>query len=134
MARHNPVLTLSFEAGEDLSSYQFHAVVLDDNDTVVLMDAADEVPIGVLQNAPESGETAEVAVLGVAKTKANGALTVGSPVKAEFVSVTDCGKADAADTDGDICIGHVVFAAGAEDDIASVLLTGPHYMSVPASG
>lgn len=126
MAIENSVLTMSFIASEDISSYQFHAVTqygLGVNNQVCLMNAATDPIVGILQNAPVAGEVAEVMVLGVSKMKANGALAVGAIVKAEYVSTSDCGKADAADTDYDKVIGQVVFASGAEDDLCSVLLT-----------
>ena len=130
MAIEDIILNKSFVAAEDLSSYQFHAVVLASNTTVRLMNAATDVPIGILQNAPASGGIAEVALLGISKMKANAAIAVGTPIKAEFVDVADNGKADAADTHLDIGIGHCVFASGAEDDLISVFLTGPQNMAL----
>jgi len=132
MAIENPVLVKGFKASEDLSSYQFHFVVLQDNESVRLMNAATDTPIGVLQNAPESGETAEVMIAGISKLKMNDAVAVGALLKAEYVSTSDNGKGDAADTDGDIAMGDCVFASGAEDDIGSIRLTGPTKISVPA--
>lgn len=131
MAIENPVLVKGYKAHEDLSNHQFHFVVLQDNESVRLMDAATDVPIGVLQNAPAIGETAEVMIMGVSKLKMNGAVPVGTLLKAEFVDVADNGKGDAADTDGDIAMGDCVFASGAEDDIGSIRLTGPNKISVP---
>ena len=56
----------SFEAGADLSSHQYHAVQLDEDFRVdVITDAnAPQLPIGILQNDPVSGEAAEVALPG----------------------------------------------------------------------
>lgn len=132
MAVEKPVLIMPFLAGEDLSSYQYHFVTQlgSDNNSVVLMNNATDIPIGILQNAPESGEVAEVMLLGVSKCVANAAIAVGVAVKAEFVGVTDCGKADAADTDYDWVAGLVVFASGAENDLCSVLLSGPSSLMV----
>lgn len=127
MTREAKILDLSFTAGEDLSGYQFHAVYQDANDQVVLMDSASEHPIGVLQNAPESGQAAQVRVAGVTKWKANGALTIGVFCKAEYVGATDTGKAQATTTNGDYYLGRVVETAGAEDDLAGVLLAPGFY-------
>lgn len=131
MAIERSILTLAMTAGEDLSSYQFRAVTQygSDNNTVVLMNAATDIPLGILQNAPKSGEVAEVMVLGISKMVANDAIAVGTFVKAEYVGVADNGKADAADTDKDNVVGLVVFASGAEDDLCSVLLGGPSSLS-----
>lgn len=130
MAYENPVLMQSFKAAEDLSSNQFHFVTLSDGDTVKLLDAATDIPIGILQNAPSAaGQVADVMILGISKCVANAAIAVGVFVKAEFVGVADCGKADAADTDKDVIAGMVVYASGAEDDLCSVLLSGPSSLS-----
>lgn len=123
MAYENPVLQMSFKAAEDMSSFQFHYVTLSDGDTVKLLDAATDVPIGILQNKPSAaGQVADVMIMGISKCKANAAISVGTLVKAEFVGVADCGKADAADTDKDAVAGLVVYPSGAEDDLCSVLL------------
>lgn len=134
MAVEIPVLKMSLLAAEDLSSYQYRFVTQYgfSNTTVGLMNAGTDIPLGILQNAPTSGEMAEVMLEGVSKLVANDALAVGVYVKAEYVSTTDNGKADAADTEGDNVRGLVVFAAGAEDDLCSVKLTGPFKLSVPA--
>jgi len=56
---------------------------------------------------------------------ANAALTVGKFVKPEYVGATDAGKGDDAGTWWDTARGMVVEAAGAEDDICSVILFSP---------
>ena len=113
---------ISFVAAEDLSSHQFRFVHQASNTTVDLMDGATEFPIGILQNAPESGETAVVRITGTSKLVMNAAVTVGSKVKAEYVGATDNGKGDAADTDYDNVRGICIEASGAEDDVGAVLL------------
>lgn len=130
MAIENPVLVKSFIAAEDLSSYQYHAVTQYgmSNTTVGLMNAATDIAVGILQNAPTSGQVADVMMMGISKMKANAAIAVGVAVKAEYVSTSDNGKADAADTDKDNVVGTVVFASGAEDDLCSVLLS-PYSLS-----
>lgn len=115
-------IDLSFDAGEDLSSYQYHFVHLADDDTVDLMDSATEFPIGILQNAPESGDVAVVRVSGISKLKMNAAVAVGALLKAEYVGAADTGKGDAADTDYDIIRAVCMQATGAEDDVGAVLL------------
>jgi len=122
MAYNAEGIDLSFAAGEDLSSHQYRFVHLADNDTVDLMDSGAEFPVGILQNAPESGETAVVRVAGISKLVMNAAVAVGALVKAEYVGATDNGKGDAADTEGDIARGVCLMASGAEDDVGTVLL------------
>jgi len=123
---------ISFLAGEDLSAMQYRFVHQADDNTVDMLDSGTEVPVGVLQNAPESGEVAVVRISGVSKLVMNDAVAVGAPLKAEYVGASDNGKGDAADTDGDIHMGNCVIASGAEDDVGAINLTGPSYMSIPA--
>ena len=122
MAYEGQGIDLSFTADEDLSSYQYRFVHLANDNDVDLLDSGSEIPIGILQNAPEQYETAVVRVSGISKLVANDALAVGAKVKAEYVSASDNGKADAADTDKDFVRGVVLVAAGAEDDVCTVLL------------
>jgi hypothetical protein len=131
MAIERSILTLAMTAGENLSGHQFRAVTQygSNNNTVVLMNAATDIPLGILQNAPQAGEVAEVMVMGISKMVANDQIAVGTYVKAEYVDAADNGKADAADTDKDNVVGLVVFASGAEDDLCSVLLGGPSSLS-----
>lgn len=110
-------------AGEDLSNYQYHFVHQESDTGATLLDSATEFPIGVLQNAPASGEAAVIRVEGISKLKMNAAVTIGLPIKAEYVGAVDNGKGDDADTDLDLVRGHVVQTAGAEDDVGSILLT-----------
>ena len=125
MATEQAIWRETWEAAEDLDDYQYHFVVLNSSGKVRLPDSGDEVAVGILQNAPESGEAAEVMVIGKSKCVANAALTVGKFVKPEYVGATDAGKADDAGTWWDTARGMVVEAAGAEDDLCSVILFPP---------
>jgi hypothetical protein len=122
-------LDITWLAGEDLSSYQFRFVHLADDNTVDLLDSATEFPVGILQNAPASGEPAVVRVLGTSKLVMNDAVAVGAPLKCEYVGAADNGKGDAADTDLDTVRAYCIQATGAEDDVGAVLLTY-HVLSV----
>jgi len=119
-------LDISFVAEEDLSSYQYHFVVLSSTeDYVRLPDATAEVSIGILQNAPESGEAAAVRVSGFSKANAAEALTINDFVKPEYVSATDAGKATTittGDTLEDGLRALVVKGVSAEDYLAMVML------------
>jgi len=125
MATEQAIWRESFEAAEDLSDYQYHFVVLNTSGKVRLLDAEDEVAIGILQNAPESGKAADVMIIGKSKCVANAALAIGKFVKPEYVGAADAGKADDAGTWWDTARGMVVEAAGAEDDLCSVILFSP---------
>ena len=118
----SPVLDFSYVAAEDLSDYQYHFVKINDSGQVQLLDSAAEVPDGVLQNAPESGEAATVRHLGISKVVTNAGLDEGTYVKAEYAGATDCGKAAANTATYTVALGRVVGASSAENDLASILL------------
>jgi hypothetical protein len=99
--------------------------------TVDMIDSGTEIPIGILQNAPELGETATVRMDGTSKLVMNDAVAVGVAVKAEYVGATDNGKGDAVDTDGDPGRGICIKASGAEDDVGAVRIIASK-ISVPA--
>lgn len=122
MAYSGEGIDLSFDAGENLEDYQYCFVHLADDDTVDLVDSGAEIPVGILQNAPASGEVAVVRVAGISKLKMNDAISVGGIIKVEYVGASDNGKGDAADTDKDVIRAVALTAAGAEDDVISVLL------------
>jgi len=124
-------IDLSFTAAEDLSGMQYRFVHQASDTTVDMVDSGAEFPVGILQNAPESGETAVVRVTGVSKLVMNDAVAVGALVKCEYVGAADNGKGDAADTEGDIARGLCIMASGAEDDVGTVVLC-INETSVPA--
>ena len=113
---------LCWLAAEDLSGYQYRFITIASDTTVQLPNGATEYPVGILQNAPTSGEVAVVRVAGVSKLIANLATAVGLKLKMEYVNTTDNGKGDLADTNKDIVRAVTLTAAGAEDDIYTVLL------------
>jgi len=122
MAVHYSGLDISFLAAEDLSSYQYRFVHQASDTTVDLLDSGTEYPIGILQNAPTLGQEAIVRVEGTSKLVVNGAMPIGTRVKAEYVGAADNGKGDVADTEYDNMRAMVIKAAGAEDDVAGVML------------
>lgn len=77
----NAAVKVSRVAGEDLSSAQYKFVKLDNGDgTVKAVDGATDRPFGVLQNDPESGEIAEITIVGGTKVNAGGTASVGQPL------------------------------------------------------
>lgn len=64
-------------AGADLSAAQYKFVKRS-GANVILCAAATDVPFGILQNAPASGETAEVMRLGISKCSADAAVAIGN--------------------------------------------------------
>lgn len=124
MSSENNILRLTFPAAEDLSSDQYKFMVLNSSGQVRRPDSASEVAIGILQNAPASGEAAVVMVIGQSKFHANNALGIGTFIGPEYVSAADAGKAQ--DNAGALAYARavVVEATGAEDNLGSCLLLG----------
>lgn len=126
MSTEQQVLRVAYEAAEDLSLFQYHFVALNSSGQAKLLDTANEIAHGVLQNEPTAGQAANVMILGVSKVVANAALAINTWVMPEFVSVADCGKAQDAGTNWAAARGFIVETSAAEDDLASVMLTGPY--------
>lgn len=81
MAVEKPLFThAGWKAGADLSAKQYHFVKLDASGDVVACSAITDVPIGILQNAPTSGQTAEVMQAGISKLVADGVIAIGAHV------------------------------------------------------
>lgn len=123
MATENRILDESFPAAEDLSNDQYRFVVLTSTGTVRRPDSETEVCYGILQNAPAADEAAVVRVLGRSKLQVNASLGIGTFVMQEYVSATDAGKGKTSAGAPMYTRAVVVEASGAEDDLASVLLT-----------
>lgn len=124
MATEQKLLDVSYPAAEDLTNDQYRFVVLTSSGTVRRPDSGTEVALGVLQNAPGSGEAAVVRVLGISKIQANAAIGIGTFVGPEYVSAADAGKGQ--DQSGSLAYARAVMveASGAEDDLGSCLILG----------
>lgn len=74
----NYSVKVSLKAGEDLSAAQYKFVKLDAaTGNVVACSDVTDIPAGVLQNNPVSGEVAEVLITGGTKIKAGGSASPG---------------------------------------------------------
>jgi hypothetical protein len=115
----------SVQAGEDLSDKQFYFVKFSGS-TVVACSAATDVPAGVLQNTPESGQQAEIVVIGPTKIEADAALSVGYLIGPSADGQADR-KIPGTDTT-EYVAGTVFEVAGAAGDIvrAWVNCAAPH--------
>lgn len=110
-------VVLSIPAGADLSAKQYNFVKMSGTG-VILVAAATDIPIGVLLNDPESGETAAVAVSGVVKLVASAAITAGATIG---TTATGTAVTLAAGTDTTkYIVGRAITAAGAAGDIITV--------------
>ncbi len=99
------------KAGADLSGNQFYAVKpASTAGEVVAVGAVDDDCIGILYNAPEDGEAAEVAAGGILKGKAGGSIAAGKPL-----GFNTTGKLVQSTTDQRQLVGYAVEAADADD-------------------
>jgi hypothetical protein len=80
MAYEANMIVRSFTAGEALTTAQYKAVKLSADNTVVLCSGATDKAIGILQNKPASGATAEVCIFGVTKWQGDADLAAGDVV------------------------------------------------------
>lgn len=127
MSGQNTILTESLTAANDLSSYQYRFVKLTDDRTVDICGAG-EAPYGILQNAPEQYEQANVCTLGISNLKANAAITVASKVGSAALGL------GAAMTGDDEIYGAIAReAAAAQNDVISVLVC-PGSPTISGSG
>jgi hypothetical protein len=108
-----------FTASADLSSKQYHFVKMSGNNTVTVCAAITDLPIGVLQNTPTSGQAAEVALFGITKVKADGTLAAGN-----IIGTSADGQADAiaAGTDTTVYTMGIALNAAAAGDVVEMFL------------
>jgi len=120
MAYEIPVLKPGiWTAGADLSAKQFCFVKLS-GQTVVACDGATDIPVGVLQNTPTSGQAAEVMCIGITKVSSDAALTVGN-----LIGTSGDGQADAKTPGTDTTnyvVGVVIGASGAAAGLATAMI------------
>ena len=120
MAYESPSITLgTLTAAADLSSKQYHFVILASATTVNVATAITNAPIGILQNDPESGEQAVVRISGVSKVVADGTLAAGN-----FIGTSADAQADAISPGTDTTVymtGQCVEAASAGEPTTMIL-------------
>jgi hypothetical protein len=123
MATDNVVLIKSYEAAEDLSNDQYRIVVLDTGKVRRPDHATTDIPLGVLQNAPASGEAASVMLIGISKIQFGETVAANEWIKLEYVSAADAGKGLDADGALDVALGRCL-VGGDEDELGEILLSG----------
>lgn len=117
---------ISLTAGADLSAKQYFFVKLNGSGNAIVCAAATDVPVGVLQNNPTSGQTAEVVVIGMTKISADAALSIG-----DFIGTSGDGQADAKTNGTDTTeyvVGRMLTATGAAAVIGTAMVNcaNPH--------
>jgi len=116
----------TMDAYEDLSSDQYRIVVQDGtNGKVRRPNAATDIPIGVLQNAPSAeDEPAVIRPIGsgdITKVVLGATLSYGAIIGCEYVGAADAGKAQAAASTQYPC--GLLILGGNEDDVGSMILS-----------
>ena len=120
MAFEKPVLSISLEAAADLSAKQYYFVRVSAAGKVDLPTGATQKPIGVLQNKPTSGQTAEVMIIGVTKVNSDAALS-----REDLIGTAADGQADAKTPGTDTTeyvVGMVIEASGAAGGLATAVI------------
>lgn len=110
----------SYTASADLSGQQFRAVKISGNSAIAAIAAITDVPVGVLQDTPKSGQAGFVAYAGVTKMVAGAAITAGA-----LVGIDATGRAVAVVAGTDLtkyCIGQCKVGAAAAGNLCTVVL------------
>ena len=128
MSQFVPGVIKSFEAGEDLSSYQWHFVAATGtaDSNKVSHAGANATTVGILYNKPGAvGKEAQVIITGTAKLKINEAIGMGKQITS-----TGSATGEVVDAAGE-WIGAVALEYGAaQNDIIEVNVTsGEAYAS-----
>lgn len=126
MAWELPGLMIALEAAADLSAKQYYFVNIDATGKAALPTGATDKPIGVLQNKPTAGQTAEIMVTGVSKVSSDAALSIDN-----LIGTSADGQADAKVPGTDITeyvVGRVLEASGAAAGLvtAAINCLNPH--------
>jgi hypothetical protein len=125
-ARENNLFSLTLPAAADYqtTSKQFYAVDINATGQAVLVSAAGQRVVGVLQNKPLANQAATVQVAGVTKMIASGVIATGATVASDAA-----GKAKAASAlvqatgAASNVIGICLDGSGTANDVITVLLT-----------
>jgi len=124
MAYVEKTMSITLEAGGDLSANQFHFVVIASDGQIDAVSSAGGDADGVLLNKPDAaGKAAEMCFGGVAKlVVGTGGVTAGQKVQSDAN-----GEAIAAAT-GDHVLGKAL-QTGAAGEVVSVLLVSKHILA-----
>jgi hypothetical protein len=96
MAYDNVTQTISLPAGADLRTHQFKLVEINTSGQIVLAATAGQRCLGVLQNEPNTGEPADVAVAGISKCVAGGTIDEGDLITPQVTTASGLATSTAA--------------------------------------
>ena len=121
MATESVLYKETFVAAADLRTLQFMFVKMNGTANQIVAVAADtDEPIGVLQNTPNTGQAAEVVIIGRTKVKQNGSIAPGA-----IIGCVNGGKADAKAWGTDkteFGVGRMYENGGADNAIGSAFI------------
>lgn len=121
MAWEVPVLKIpGLTASADLTAKQFYLVKMSGEKTVTVCNAVTDVPVGVLQNAPDNGQQAEVMAIGISKVSGDEDLAYGN-----LIGASSDGQAQAVAAGSETTVyivGHVIEGNGAAGGLATALI------------
>lgn len=120
MAWEKPDFMISMEANADLSAKQYYFVEIVTGYKADVCNAATDRPIGILQNKPKAGETAEIMVSGVSKVSADGVVALGDQIGTSADGQADVKTAGTDTTE--YVVGVALEAAAAAAEIIAVLI------------
>jgi len=109
---------ITLTAAADLSSSQYCWVYLDSSGLAALPTSTGQLAIGILQNAPASGELARVRVAGISKMVATAAITVADEIQA----FTTTGRGGTAATAGHYKVAQALEAAAGAAQVIQVFV------------
>lgn len=95
---------------------QFYGVYISASRTVTVAALANHRIYGILQNTPESGQAADVGILGVSKAVAGAALSAGA-----YLTTDSSGRLVTATT-GQLACAQAITDAGGADEVFTVFL------------
>lgn len=122
MAGENQILSKTFTADADLTDYQYRFVKL--TSTGVDICGNTEQPIGILQNAPDDGEQANVMIMGISNLVAHAAISINAILGSQA-----SGRAVTVSADKALYNAVALEAATDQDDEIKVLLTAVNYVA-----
>lgn len=108
----NYSVKVTLVAAADLSAKQYHFVKIDTNGKAAVVAADTDRPVGVLQNAPDAGEEAEVLIVGGTKLVASTTVDEGA-----ILGTTSTGRAVTRVVSSDstkYILGTAITSAGAD--------------------
>lgn len=114
---------VSLKAAADLRTHQYKFVKLDGNGNVVLCSAAGERVLGILQNKPNTGETASVRIIGVSKIICSAAIATPNRIATDAAGLAKAAaRLVQASGNASNVAGDLLRASGAVNEIQTMIM------------